>query len=266
MLGSEFKISYSPKEEGMVSKLAEQLYYEDLNLLNNIKENSIEFRTMYIYDILDSVEVKVFIINSTEQNINFKYLNLSIVNEDNETIARENIGLMDAGEIPPMNVRPYSIYFSKNNLTNGKKINDKCKLKVDIDREEKHFSEKTILNYMDDNIEIYEKRIIEKYIDDMDPIIKNTFRIEPYKSATDNEGNAYSIIIITNGYSKDISLGEFTIIYKDHIGIIQATKKVSNLPQIIGKTTSVFKIIIKPEDILKDDFNPEFSTSTIVFQ
>ena len=264
MQGSEFKISYSPKEASMISKLADQLYYEDLNEITGIEENVVLFKTMYIFELEDKIEVKVFIINSTEKNINFDELQLTIFNEDNEVVATEFINLSEVGEIPPKHVRPFSVLFSKRSILDGKSINEKCELKVLPDRTKANISNKTTIDYMDKKLSLYEKRIIEKYIEELPPLVESKFQIIPYKSGTDEDGNKYCILILSNGSDNFAEVDELSIIYKNAAGLIQACRKIHGFRTIKPKTTSVFKYIIRKEDILKEPFDPEKCTITLL--
>lgn len=263
MVGNEFKISYASKDEAMISRLANQIYNEDLNNISNIKENSVTFKTMYIFEQENQIEVKVFIINSTKKKVNFDYLPLSIVDENNELVAMEDIEVSDIGEIPPMNARPYSIFFSKHSIISGKTINDKCKLIIQANRAAGKISNRVPVDYVDEKIIMYDKKEIDNYINNMQPIVKNELKVIPFKSGVDEVGNKFTIIIVANGSSEDIALNNINIIYKDAIGLVQASKKIHILPKVLKYSISVFKIIIEKEDIFKKSFDPEKCTITL---
>lgn len=257
MLINEFKISYSPKDENGISKLAKKLDCEDLNSIIDIKENSISFRTIYIYESEESIEAKVFIINSTKQNLNFEYLPLKIINKDKEVVASEYIKLVDIGEIPPMNIRPFSIFFSKNSLIVTKIIDEQCSVVMEHEKMGAKISNRTAIEHIDNSIPLYDKRIIEKYVENMPPIIKNNFKINHYKSGIDEERNIFSILILSNGYDKNLELTNLNMIYMDEGDIIQAKKRIKKSPTVKANSTSVIKIILNKDDIIKETFNPE---------
>lgn len=133
MLVNEFKLSYSPSEEGALSRLSEQLYYENLSTLADIHENSVSIKTLYIFEHNDTIEARIFIVNHTKSNINFDLLPLSIIDENGETIASELIRLSGVGQIPPMNVRPHTIFFSRSSLVEGKTIHDTCRVIIEME-------------------------------------------------------------------------------------------------------------------------------------
>jgi SLAP domain-containing protein len=257
MNSSEFKISYAPKDENNISKLSRQLDIEDLKDIGDIKENSVSFKTVYIFEVEDAIEIKVFITNSTKSNINFKYLPLKIVNKENEIVASEYLNLVDVGEIPPMNIRPCSVFLSKDSIVTGKTIDDECQLMVKGQETSAKLSNKTVIDAFYGDISLYEKRIIEKYVENMPPLIKNDYKIHSYKNSIDENGNKFSILIFSNGLSKDVYPRGFTMMYKDQGGLIKASKEVKNLPLVKANSTIVVKIVLEKEDILKERFNPE---------
>jgi SLAP domain-containing protein len=256
MLGKEFTISYAPKEERTVSKLAEKLYYEDLNTLTDIEDNSVVFKTMYIFEIEREIEVKVFIINSTNKTINFEYLPLEIVDENNRIIACELLKLVEVGEVPPMHVRPFSIFFSISSKIPGEVLNERCTLVIKNDKIIPKISRRTVISSMDENIPLYERKVLENYINNMPPLISNTVKMIPYKSEIDEQGDKYSILILANGSKENIQLSDINMIYRDAAGFVQAHKKVSSLGSVPPNSTSVYKIVLEQKDIIKDPFNP----------
>ncbi|SHH27096.1 SLAP domain-containing protein [Clostridium grantii] len=257
MLSNEFEISYAPKDENRISNLEKEIDKEDLNSISDIEESSVSFKTIYIYESEENIEVKVFIINSTKQNVNFDYLPLIIVNKDKEVVVSEYLKLVEVGEIPTMNIRPYSIFFSKNSLVHYKTIDEDCTLQIQSDKIAAKVSNKTFLDYIDEKISLYDRRIIEKYIENMAPVMNDSFKVNPYKSSIDEEGNKYSLLILSNGTEKDVQLTDMNLIYKNKNDEIQASKKIESLPLIKGNSTAVIKVIIEKEDVIEENFDPE---------
>lgn len=257
MLDKQFTISYSPKEERTVSRLAEQLYYEDLNNIEGIEKNTIAFKTMYIFELADKVEVKVFIINSSDNKVNFEYLPFQVINEEGEVIISEVLKLEDVGEIPAKHARPYSLFFSRDNIVSGKKVDDKCKLVIEAKDIVTKESKRVSIGYMDEKISLYEKRVIEKYVECIPPIIKEDIKLIPYKSGIDEENRYYLILVVANASYKSVKLSDFRIIYRDQTGMIQAHKRISSLPEAKPNSSSIYKINFEPADIMRESFSPE---------
>jgi SLAP domain-containing protein len=257
MNGNEFKISYSPAEENKISKLTEQIYYEYLENIDYIKEGTITFKTIYLYNNEDNIEVKVFIINSTDETVNFDYLTLSIVNVDKARIITSDIDLSNAGKIPPNNARPYTIVFNKKDIINESLLNENCKVVVELKNIAARKSAPASINYMDEKLSLYEKQAVEEFFKGMPAVMLNNVNITPYKSDIDHEGNRYTILIVSNGYNSDIELGKLTLVYKNEMGFIPATKQLNMKAIIKANTTSVFKIILEESDIIREPFDPK---------
>lgn len=251
MLIDNYKISYSPKNIGNESNILNELYYEELKAIPDIEPGRIVIHTVYVYDLGNTVEIKVFFINSANRNVNFKDSSLVVVSEDGKVIAKSTINLADVGEIPPMNIRPYSLVFNKSDVISLDKLNDKCKVAFDIDQSTTKLSQKLPLKHIDENISLYEQRIIENYINELPPVINDTFQLQVYKTNIDSENKLYSILIATNGVSKNVEVNQFKLIYRELSGLLFAGKVISNLPTISAKSVSVFKIELEKEEIVR---------------
>jgi SLAP domain-containing protein len=263
MSDKQFTISYAPREEGAVSKLAEQLYYEDLNSVGNIDDDTVAFKVMYMFELGDKIEAKVFIINNSDKNINFEHLFFKIINEDGEVIASEILNLEELGELPGKHARPFSLFLSKDAIASGKSVSDKCKLVINAEKTVAKEASRINIGYIDECISLYEKRVLERYIQGMPPAIKDDIKLMPYKNSIDEEGKYYSILLLINGSDKSVKLADFNLIYKDQAGLIQAHKTISSLKEAEPNSVSIYKVILEVKDIMKESFEPEKCKLTI---
>jgi SLAP domain-containing protein len=257
MMIDKFKLSYSPLEAGGVSKLSESIYYEQLETIDNIPEHSVLFHTLYVYEDEEVIEAKVFIINSTSKGANFQLTPLLLLDENGRVIAGEIKDLSNAGEIPSMNIRPYSIYFTKRNSDDeGFRINNKCKVIIDEKNILINQSHKIRIDYIDYKVSLTEKREIEKYIENMAPVKQNDVKLKVYKSDIDNNNNPYIILALINGMDNKVNVSKFKLIYRDQAGNTRAVKQLEVLPEVKPKSASFFMYFIESDEIIKRPFDP----------
>lgn len=249
-----FKISYSKNDMGNLSKLAEQILMEEIEALPEINEGDINFHTMYLYDLGDKIEAKLLIRNAADKQVNFQFLNFAIINENKEIILNQVVDLTAMSVIPSMHVRPYTIYFDKKNLKEGSQVTDKCKVTL-INQEIKALNSKeSNVGHLDEALTFEERTIIENHIKEMPPLVKDQVSLNVFRKDIDEQGKAYIILLISNSAEKNAELGAFRIIFRNHLGIPQAIKKVSEGLSLAAQTTSAYKFIIENEDII----NPQF--------
>ena len=263
MLSEIYKISYSPREEREISKLAEKLYIDELNSISEVEAGNITLKTMYVFQHSKNIEVKVFIFNGTNQSVNFSRVPLFLVNENSEVIAGEFFNLTELGEIPSMNVRPYNLSFSINDDTKIQKITDKCKVVIGTSETEAKEAKKLVLSFMDPKIEEYERIAILKHVHKMETVVENSIKFIPYKSGIDSENNKYCILFIANGANKIVEIKGLNLVCRNRMGIIEGCKRIEGIPDIEPRSILVYKFIFEKSDIMQEYFNPENCTITI---
>lgn len=251
----KYKLSYSPKELINVSKITETLYYEEIDNIEDIREGTVSIHTMYVFDMPDKVEVKVLIINASSKNINFGPVMLALV-DSNQTIALEQaLDLSEAGLIPSMNIRPFTLIFDKKNLKNDAVIKDDYKVIIKPENVVGTKSANIEISFLDEKLSLYDKRLVEEYVQNMPPVVKGDIKIIPYKSDIDNEGNSYTVLLLVNGLDKNAKFAEFLLTYKSYMQLPDAVKKVNDLPSVSMNSIAAIKVILNDTEIINKNFN-----------
>lgn len=219
----DLKLSLKPQEEQIVSNVQKEIIKEDLERFNNVKENDVNISTSYVFDAGDKLEASVFFRNGLNMKIDFSILPLKLVNNEGEIVASQVFNLSDVGEIPPLSVRPYKLYFDKINII--KPINDIKSLKVMFDKNLRVI-DKAELQYEDlpEDISIDEKRFFETYLNNLPIIEKGQVDLKCYDVRIKEEDKIKITIIIRNGFDKSINLEQLPItIYDNNKEVICST-------------------------------------------
>lgn len=246
-------ISFSAKEGEVTSELLMKMYREEIEKLGVMEADTLSMKTIYINEELDKIEAKVLFINTTSHNINFNKVDLQLIDKDKKIIIQEGIDLTDMGVIPPMNARPYTIYFTKvekRDYTTGKECRVFMKPTSDV------LQARIIKDtYFDNNLKPYEITEIQKYLDQLPPKNDKEFELICYKHLVDENNIPRCILIFINPAEQDTQLKPITLIYKDAVGFVRALKKVERPIYVRKESRVVYSIPIDPECIVRPPFN-----------
>lgn len=109
----DIKLSLLEKDQDVMSKVQKEILEEELDELVPIKEGEINVAGIYAYDLGDKYEVKAYLRNGIEKQINFEEIPFKIINSKGELLASQTFDLKSMGNIPSYCARPCVLYFDK---------------------------------------------------------------------------------------------------------------------------------------------------------
>ncbi|MHC1681708.1 MAG: SLAP domain-containing protein [Clostridiaceae bacterium] len=250
----EFKLSYSEKEKLNISSLMEEIYYDELSKLDPINEGEINISSLYIYDLGDKLEAKVIVRNALSQSISLDKAPLIIIDGKNEVVLEEVVDLNDLGVIPSNHARPYSILFNKGNLKKEVVNFEQCK--VIFNNNVKTLETKKIENVIiDEEIPMMESHQIKEYVSKLSPIKIGDVNVIGYRLYLDEAGKKNFIVIIANANRIDVTLQNFTVGFKNSLGIIVAQQPVRDEFVVEPFTAKAVKILLEEGNISSQDYH-----------
>jgi SLAP domain-containing protein len=243
----KIKLSFIAEEENNISKLALDMYEEELSKLNSIEKGTLGIKTLYIFEHKESIEAKIFIINATDENLNLEKVNFQLLDEYRKIILEEKIDVSSVGVIPTMSARPFSLFFHKN--AREFKLNDKCVvfIKQTIEAEQNVMLN---MNYVDPQINNYEISMAKDFISTLPPYKKGELKIRFYKTIRDLNGAYSCIVLLINASEQNGSFSDFGISYKNKLGLLCAYKKIENPLISPANGIAVHLIKIEEKDII----------------
>lgn len=257
----EFKISYTEKDN--VSKMMEEIYYEELSKLEPINEGDVNISSMYIYDLGDKLEAKVIIRNALSKSLSLDMTPLIITDDKDSIILEEIVDLNDLGVIPSNNARPYSILFNKANLK--KEVDNFESCKVIFNNNVKAINTKKIESVeIDETISMINSHQIKEYIHMLPPIKSGDVKITGYKAFLDESGKENFIVLMINANDKSVKIQNFTVGLKNSLGLIAAMEPVRDEYEVPPFTAKAVKIPLNKENIISEDYT--VNTSELFIQ
>lgn len=250
-------LSIHPNLEDRISKFQKECIIDELTSLPPIKEGDINISTDYIFNIGDKYEASIFIRNGLNSPINFEEVPLYIVDDKEEVIGSKVFNLREVGDIPPLSVRPWKVYFEKEELNiSDDMLND---AKVVFGNSLK--AEKTLkfeFEEFPEGIEGEEKRKYESFLENL-PLLRNgQVSISAYNVLLNSNGELSIILVIRNGSSKNVKLEKLPITVKDARDIVIA-KGVFELGQegisVSSRKARLYSFVFTGENILEDEIH-----------
>ncbi|MCY6370969.1 SLAP domain-containing protein [Clostridium ganghwense] len=215
------KLSIHPEIEDRLSDFQKECLEDEISELPSIREGEVDITTDFIFDMEDNYETSIFIRNGLQQDLMLQYVPFIIVDSEEKILARKLFDLREAGNIPPHGVRPWKIYFSKDEV--DLEGQDLTKLKLVF---EKKLKAETIVTVEYENlpkkISMENKEKYTKFLKSLPLLKKGKFTMSTYEVVKTDDGGISVTIVIRNGYDKGIRVKKVPITILDATGEIAA--------------------------------------------
>lgn len=230
---SQEKAITEPSENGIKTDLvfhpdwelsAQEKYVFQYNhqKLPLLQQNQISVHGINLYEYEDGFVVTAFLSSSLPKPITFEVLDLVIINEENETLARKSFEMDLFGELAPNTTMPWRFLFNKENQLVDKMPKKGWKLVFEL-------KQKTIETLPLDLERSWEDALSEQQKEQLTQIVKN---LPPLKNgevnflgleAAQNQENAIAItLLIRNASNRDITIENLPLALEDSAGDVVA--------------------------------------------
>lgn len=199
------KISFHPEMEGIVSDFQRDCIEEEINSLPPIKDKEVEVDTDFIFDLGDKYEASIFIRNGLIKPLNLENIPLIVVNQNQEILGTKMFNLREMGEIPARSVRPWKIYFQKEELNVGE--NDITDLKIIFDPRLK--AEKTLkveFENLPKGIQGEHKRKYDKILEELPLLRHGQVSMSAYDVYKTEDGKVSAEVVIRNARNRGVKV------------------------------------------------------------
>lgn len=211
---AEIQLSIHPEMVDSLSNFQMETIKEEIEALPPINEGDVNISTDYVFDMGDKYEVSIFIRNGLKRSVNFERLPLMLMNEKNENLCNKVFNLRMVGDIPPMSVRPWKIYFLKEEVNLGEM--DLSNLKVVFDSSIKAESTvKVQLEDLPEQIQGSNKTKLEDFMKKLPLLRSGEISISTYDVFFDVENGLSVVLVIRNGSSKSIKAEKIPVCVRD---------------------------------------------------
>ncbi len=199
------EISIHPDMEGSISKFQKECLEEELESLPVIKEGEVDVNTDFFFDLGDKYEASIFIRNGLNTAINLEKIPFIVLDKDEKEVGRKIFNLREIGEIPARSVRPWKIYFEKDELNvEGMDLKN---LKIVFDNRLKAAG---VVNVKYENLPggiSREKRDkYEKFLNELPLLREGQVTMTAYDVYTNEDGGLAIELVVRNGRHNGVDI------------------------------------------------------------
>lgn len=253
-------LSLLDKDINVISDVQKEILEDELKELPPIEEGQLNISGIYIYDLGEKLETKVYIRNGLSENLNLGFVPLLIINSKGETLASQVFNLESLGTLPPHSARPLKLYFEKQNVkVDNIDLNDwKIVLNGQFDITTKV---KTIYENLPEEIDVEDKLVFDKFLDELPELKEGEFSISTFSIGIQTNGNILITSVMRNATNQPMAIDKVPVTVIDAEGRIVN----SNLFKLDGFVVSpararicnfAFPTSVRPkEDVALNDWN-----------
>ncbi|AYF53401.1 SLAP domain-containing protein [Clostridium botulinum] len=253
--GIDAEISVHPEMEGSISKFQMQCLQDELKTLPSIKEGEVDVNTDFFFELEDKYEASIFIRNGLATGINLEKIPFIVLGKNDEELGRKVFNLREVGEIPPRSVRPWKIYFKKDELSIGK--NDLKDLKIIFDSRLKAAGVvKVRYENLPGGIQGQERKKYEDFLENLPLLREGQVTMTAYDVHITEEGKIAVELVIRNGRHNgvDVQRVPLSVYDANHKLVVSGVFYLEDI-SISPISAKVYSFSFSKEEILREDFD-----------
>ncbi|KGM97467.1 hypothetical protein Z968_03500 [Clostridium novyi A str. 4552] len=249
------EISIHPDMEGSISKFQMECLEEELESLPVIKEGEVDVNTDFFFDLGDRYEASIFIRNGLSRAVNLEKIPFIVLGKNNEELGRKIFNLREVGEIPARSVRPWKIYFEKDELHVGK--NDLKDLKIVFDSRLKAAG---VVNVKYENlpggVSTQKRESYQKFLENLPLLREGQVTMTAYDVyTTDDDGIAVELVVRNGRHNGvDIKRVPLSIYDKDNKLVASGTFYLEDV-SINPISAKIYLFTFSKDELLREDFD-----------
>ncbi|EDS77410.1 putative conserved protein [Clostridium botulinum C str. Eklund] len=257
------EISIHPDMEGSISKFQRECLEEELESLPVIKEGEVDVNTDFFFDLGDRYEASIFIRNGLSRAVNLEKIPFIVLGKNNEELGRKIFNLREVGEIPTRSVRPWKIYFQKDELNIEE--NDLKDLKIVFDSRLKAAG---VVNVKYENlpggISTQKRENYQKFLENLPLLREGQVTMTAYDVYTTDDDAIAVELVVRNGRHNgvDIKRVPLSIYDKDNKLVASGTFYLEDV-SINPISAKIYLFTFSKDELLREDF--DFKNWTVQF-
>lgn len=207
-------LSLLDEEENVVSDVQKEIFEDEIKELPPIQEGQLNVSGIYLYDLEDKLEVKVYIRNGLSYNLNLNKIPFVITNSKGDVLAAQKFNLSSLGTLPPHSARPLKLYFDKENVKVDKILEDDWKI---ILEGEFNITSKVRPRYegLPEDMDVKDKLVFDKFLEELPEMAEGEFSISTFSVGLQKNGNILVTAVIRNATNKPITIDKIPITVLD---------------------------------------------------
>lgn len=250
----DVKLSLKPDMEVVMSEVQKEYLKDEMSdTIPQIKRGEVNVSGVYAYKDGDELEVKFYIVNGLDQELNLEKVPFKIVTSSGEEIAYQVFNLKDMGNIPPCSARPWKIYFNKGNVFVDEIKHDDWKLVFDENIRAVTYVDVEVENFPEDMTE-KDKNAFNEFLKNIPKIEKGQFTINVFTMLQYKNGDILLTLVFRNGADKEVELQKLPLTLKDENEdtVFSAEYALDDF-KVSPQKAKILSVIVKKDIIIKEE-------------
>lgn len=263
----DVKLSLLEKDNVVMSNVQKEILEEELDELVPIKEGQINVAGIYVFDMGEEYEVKLYLRNGLAKEVNFEDVPFRIINSKGETLAYKIFDLRKLGNIPSYAARPWKLYFDKEDDLKVDKIDsDDWKIVFDSNIKALRNIEVEYEN-LPEGIDESSKKVYDEFLKELPDIKEGEVSFSTFSIGVSKEGTLLVTIVIRNASKKAVNIEKLPMSVKDEKDrlVVSEVFEIDDLKVMPLKAkvcNFAFKMNVTPEsNIPLDSWKIEYQVS-----
>jgi SLAP domain-containing protein len=207
-------LSLLDEEENVVSDVQKEIFEDEIKELPPIKEGQLNVSGIYVYDLEDKLEVKIYIRNGLSYDLNLQKIPLMITNSKGDILAAQEFNLACIGDIPPHSARPVKLYFNKENVKVDKIPQDDWKVVLN-GKFNVAAKVRPIYEGLPEGISVNDKLVYDKFLAELPEMEEGQFDISTFSIGIQTNGNILVTAVMRNATNKPITINKLPMTVLD---------------------------------------------------
>lgn len=258
----EFHLQLRAFEKNNMSDIKKDMLIEDLKELPDVEKDNLSLDIVYIYELDNGVEVRAFIRNSTEKEIAVGECEIALMNTNTQKIMAKEVFAIDKmieGNLQAKSAAAVDFVFEGTDKISCDKSQWQLTWGEDVVFGETQDIEYKFLNDLNDG-----KELIEKYIETLKPVIKNTVKIDLFSLSKGSDGEIDMLIMVRNAKDKAVAVKKLPIKIICDGEVVAGGSFETSFIEVAAREGKLFKFPLRKEFIKRYDF--DLNKSKIVFR
>lgn len=185
--------------------------------LPSLKPNQISISGIRLIPLKEKSVIEAFIRNTLEQPMQFAMLDLVVLDEAGQTLAKKSFDMSEMGPIPAKSSMPWKFMFEKENLVVDEIPNDGWNIAFELKQQPKEHALDLAPSW-DEELSAEQRAHLEKLVAGLPKLGETEVNFMGLEAKmNENDGLAVSILI-RNGNSKSVNIEQLPLIVEDADG------------------------------------------------
>lgn len=250
----DIKLSLAPEVQVVMSEVQRDYLEEEMaETIPQMEKGQINISGVYAYKDGDNLEVKFYVVNGLNQEINFEKVPLKIITSSGEEVAYQVFDLKEIGNIPPCSARPGKIYFNKGNVFVDEINNNDWKLVFDGNMQAVRHADIEFEKFPEDMTE-KDKNAFNEFLKKISKVEKGQFAANVFTMLQYKNGDILLTLVFRNGADKEVGIEELPLTLEDENGdiVFSAVYTLEGF-KVSPEKARILSVVVKKEILMKEE-------------